>query len=470
MLLSSSLPSSSNPGSSSSSKSDGSTTWNFTYNLPIPGWLPATSTFGCDMHGAAGTRYTLYADAAFAPLGDNGIVHSGHTRAWSIAASLCGSLTAPRARIVRARKCAIEIVRVAQPEPEFGFDPECSDAKPFGDQTFVVDSHSSHPTREDGKHTRIPVEILRAIEVLATVPEAIPIDAPHLNLAVRLRAASLSPEQQRRLRLTDFEIKLTQTEHYHTSPQASYTAQFPLPEKDMQVESVPLRNPHATKSMYDIGLITLPGGNAAASEEVEGSYAASFSLLPEKHSGRHRLPRGGVCFAHAQKTSEEESEPKSPAWCKLEVAVPFAHVNVHDDEEWERMHGRVKALRPTEETPLFCVHHELEVDLTCAYDPEDPVPSKDGKRPKPAVERLVFAVPVTFARVPPPKRAQNLKDIITGAQSITSEPANLPAYSQLFHPNGDRKINHTIPLPLYTPRASDPTEPSPPYELSELKL
>lgn len=34
---------------------------------------------------------------------------------------------------------------------------------------------------------------------------------------------------------------------------------------------------------------------------------------------------------------------------------------------------------------------------------------------------------------------------------------NLPAYSQLFYSNGDRKIDYSIPLPLYTahPSATD---------------
>lgn len=29
---------------------------------------------------------------------------------------------------------------------------------------------------------------------------------------------------------------------------------------------------------------------------------------------------------------------------------------------------------------------------------------------------------------------------------------NLPAYSQLFDSNGDRKIDYSVPLPLYTPQ------------------
>lgn len=188
---------------STDGRDDGKTAvWNFVFDIPIPGWLPATSTFGSDLHGATGTRYSLYAEARFASFGE------GHARGWSIAA-LCSSISS-RDRVVHAKRSVIEVVRYTQPEVEF--DPDTG--KLFGDMTYVIDSHSDRPVRMNGDVTRIPEEILRKIEVLATVPETVATDADDLKLAVRLRASGLPLEQQRRLRLTDFEIKLTQTEHY----------------------------------------------------------------------------------------------------------------------------------------------------------------------------------------------------------------------------------------------------------------
>ncbi len=245
----------------------------------------------------------------------------------------------------------------------------------------------------------------------------------------------------------------------------------------MQTDRRPLLNPHPTKAMYDIGLIT-----SASTSSDDGAFSSSFSLLPKRHSGRHKLPKRGVSFAH-ESASEAEI-----AWCKLEVAVPFSHVQLNEDMDWERSHGRVKALRATEETPLFCVHHEIEIDLTCVYDSD-----VDGQ--KSATERLVFAVPVTFACVAP-QRAFSAQDFLaipafspmssllaspipsrsaspapSTASSSSSTPSYnefnaLPAYSQLYHTNGDRKINYSIPLPLYTPKDCDSVE-APPYEQPE---
>ena len=176
--------------------------WNFVFDIPVPGWLPATSTFGSDLHGAAGTRYSLFAEARFASFGE------GHARGWSLAA-LCNTIS-PRDRVVHARRCDIELTRFMQPEVEFDADT----GKLFGDMTYAIDSQSDRPVRTNGDPTRIPEEVLRKIEVLATVPETVATDADDLKLAVRLRAAGLPLEQQRRLRLTDFENKLTQTEHF----------------------------------------------------------------------------------------------------------------------------------------------------------------------------------------------------------------------------------------------------------------
>ncbi len=191
----------------------------------------------------------------------------------------------------------------------------------------------------------------------------------------------------------------------------------------MQTDRRPLLNPHPTKAMYDIGLIT-----SASTSSDDGAFSSSFSLLPKRHSGRHKLPKRGVSFAH-ESASEAEI-----AWCKLEVAVPFSHVQLNEDMDWERSHGRVKALRATEETPLFCVHHEIEVDLTCVYDSD-----VDGQ--KPATERLVFAVPVTFACVAP-QRAFSAQDFL----AIPAFSPCLRCWHHLSHP-GRRLLRHRLRRP-----------------------
>ncbi len=95
----------------------------------------------------------------------------------------------------------------------------------------------------------------------------------------------------------------------------------------------------------------------------------------------------------------------------------------------------LKDLRPSTVSPLYSVVHELSVSLTCTYDLEAP----GGKV---AREKLGFKVPLNFARVAPRIQAAN----------APSDALVLPVYSQLYDTNGERKIDYSTPLPLYTPK------------------
>ena len=265
-------------------------------------------------------------------------------------------------------------------------------------------------------------------------------------------------------------------------------------------------DPHPVKSMYDLGFIS-------ASEKRYKAFADHFSLLPPKQSGRYKLSEGGVDLSSSSvpssnitrsslsrrrervspsPSSEVETSPSQPSqpspqvvdpsethpnnvWCKIEVNVPFRHIERNQDTHWETSRGRVKSFRATGDCPLFSVRHELSIELTCAYG--------DGKND--AIEKLHFGVPLSFVRLPPrggvpsvysapasPAAASTSsftgsEDSTTSssASSCSSRPSSLasnpsdasvfantlPAYSQLYYPNGDRKIDYTIPLPLYTP-------------------
>ena len=78
--------------------SDKPCTWNIVFNLPVPGWLPATSAFA-----VAGTRYSLFATAFFVNMDDNS------DRMWSFS-TLC-SLFRPKTRVIHAPKCSITLRR-----------------------------------------------------------------------------------------------------------------------------------------------------------------------------------------------------------------------------------------------------------------------------------------------------------------------------------------------------------------------
>lgn len=124
----------------------------------------------------------------------------------------------------------------------------------------------------------------------------------------------------------------------------------------------------------------------------------------------------------------------------------------------------VRRLRASEMSPLFCVSHRLSVKLTCTYDLEKSE-DEDGE-PARATEVLQFSIPLRFARIqrePAPSFVTGSAQVVDGVRtqgplaaalfpkaSLPYAPT-LPAYSQLFDANGDRKIDYSVPLPAYSP-------------------
>jgi hypothetical protein len=166
-------------------------------------------------------------------------------------------------------------------------------------------------------------------------------------------------------------------------------------------------------------------------------------------SGDCQLAGDGFIFATGQDSREV------PTWYTIDANVPLAEPNTPSCK-----------LRVSGTSPLFAVHHEVHVALTCMYDfPENS---------EPVTERLYFSVPVNFVHVMPAPlsrsaspspslRTSDSSSSISSAEPVPqapmitcglSYPHSLPAYSQLFDSNGDRQIDYSIPLPVYTPHTS----------------
>jgi hypothetical protein len=142
----------------------------------------------------------------------------------------------------------------------------------------------------------------------------------------------------------------------------------------------------------------------------------------------------------------------------METTIPFAHIGYTDGEDM-RWAGEGK-LRPSGNSPLFGVEHTLHVALTCSYHVPESVET--------AVEKLHFSLPIRFVDITPVPPSLGRTPSCISLESISStapplvqdmvissipQPQTLPAYSQLFDSNGDRKIDYSIPLPVYEPRS-----------------
>ncbi|KAI0950093.1 hypothetical protein AcW1_006085 [Taiwanofungus camphoratus] len=439
--------------------SDKPCVWNVVFNLTVPGWLPATSAFGDVENEEAGTRYALYATAKFVNLDD------GRGRSWL---SACCTSFRSQTRIVRAPRCDIQLNRFMNVH---GDSPSSS----LTSLSSTVDySVYAEPQEMEGVKdaSRIPTDILSKLRAIISVPEYADMTENSLPLCLRLRTKDLPQEQCKRLRITDFSLELEQTEQYRTAPSSSYTSRFPVPPPSEQPPRKPLLRAHPLQAIYEIGF--------AAAAPPKNIYTRAFSLLPGGASGRYSLAGDGYVFA-------EDADSNHATWYSIRTYAPFVHVasNSHGAPE-----ARKYRLRESGQSPLLSVNHRLYVALTCTYD------LTDGDNPERATERLQFHIPLRFARVlldsplvsrpvtpspSPPLSARSSSSSLSSLDARTlplgcgSPLASLPyaqalpAYSQLFDLNGERKIDYSIPLPAYTPRAPC-SFPSSSSSLSSLEL
>ena len=232
---------------------------------------------------------------------------------------------------------------------------------------------------------------------------------------------------------------------HRASPE--YVRRYPIPPPSQQPPNQPLKDAHPVSSVFDAGLYIFTN--------PEVSVSRSFSLLPPGESTSHMLGDANYPFVN----DADYTDP--PTWYTIETTLPLLQCQRRDPSKgWAGSF----VVRPSASSPLMSVRHEVSVELVCIYD----VPGSE----EPAKERLTFYVPVQFARFAttfpqrgstPPLLPCNIIDTsVTPSLSplVPYTHINLPAYSQLFDHNGDRKIDYSVPLPLYT-RSAASTLPSP---------
>ncbi|KAK0503524.1 hypothetical protein EDD18DRAFT_1138184 [Armillaria luteobubalina] len=389
--------------------------WNVVFNIPVPGWLPASAQYGAE---DMGTSYTLYATAKFLDL-DN-------TSPWSLSA-LCAPFRS-REREVHAEK-TIPLRRFV--------DSPFLDPTEVPRTTFLVNSKPT-PPKNDKDRPRIPREIISKLQILASIPEYVDVDEDAVDLTLRMRAHGLEEEQCKRLQLSAFAVNVLQKEKCRYRPSAEYRTRFPLPSDSEQPPNVPLRSCHRLGYLYD-GFYSPPIND-------EASHVRTFSLLPSEENGEYQLGDHNYVFAH-------NVPGETPIWYTLQTSIPFVpDPDIKQDESSDFIGAA--SLRPSGSSPLLTFRHEVCISLIVTYD----LPDQNQQ----ATETLTFAIPLRFAHVPPPPPPSahssplilSQSMIIPSAESLPaissaySETA-LPAYSQLFYSNGDRKPD-SIPLPLYT--------------------
>ena len=239
---------------------------------------------------------------------------------------------------------------------------------------------------------------------------------------------------------------------HSSSASPSYVAHYPLPSPKEQPPNKPLRNAHPIQTLYDIGLLRPP---------LPSCFDDTHSLLP----GVDRVDIPLDASDHAHKCAEG-LQPKR--WFTIESQVPFTrsrspslsayrhHLKKVDPFELEWL--GTPRLRATSQGPFFGVRHSLRAIVALSYGA-----SADGE-PDPPKSSLAFTLPLSFVRFRNTARTHFSMPLSSpepssssGASALflttiqPSRPCELPAYSQLFCPDGDSRHDDSIPLPLYTP-------------------
>lgn len=167
--------------------------WNVVFNLPIPGWLPASNSIGTE---ATGTSYALYATAKY-----SAVEEEAPTSSWSFL-SLCAPFRC-RMRTAEAQR-SITIARfIAAPKAEI---PEPTVLN------YLVNSTATAVSKDSKGKARIPPDVLAQIQVLASVPEYVDVNDSALALTLRLRSKDLCEEECKKLQITEVDIDIIQHE------------------------------------------------------------------------------------------------------------------------------------------------------------------------------------------------------------------------------------------------------------------
>jgi hypothetical protein len=447
---------------------DDACTWNVVFSIPIPGWLPASAAFGDELDGApAGVSYALYASAKLSTIED-----AASPRSFFSFATLCSALTS-RARTVHAPRREIAVARVEE-VPALSAPASGS----LFERITYAATPLAHCAPQDRDASCIPLDVLQKLRFLAQVPDHVAIgEESAVPVTLKVAAEGMSEDTCARFQITGFTADIEQSEKYRyersalvhracaltvassSSCPSIYSTAYPVPPRAQQANRVPLRNPHPLHALYDMSV--------CVSGDAGHSSTRAFSLRAADKSGEYAL--AGSPYVFARDTDAAFADVTDDATRSFGVAFALPFVPQVEDEArlrakelsrlgWTAAHR----LRATSDGPHLSVRHSLRVSLQCVWDA---APAADGGPPQQIRERLDFVTPLSFVHVRAapvvcPPSPEHLAALISPISPVACSPLDLapsmpyadskpfgplPPYSQLFHSNGDRRIEYDLP-------------------------
>ncbi|KZV85527.1 hypothetical protein EXIGLDRAFT_775475 [Exidia glandulosa HHB12029] len=464
-------------------------TWQVVFNLALPGWIPCSTIYGSD--DLSNVSYGLHCRATYSHIEDD----HGNLALWKPwkLASLCTAALRTRNKTAHAQPTPIYINRVSTTASSFAH--------------YSIRVNALEGTLEPNA---VPAAILSNIQVLASIPTQLSTTASDVPVSLRIRSTN-DPDVTARIRINSFHIDLEQHEKYQTSRSHSYAAAFPIPRSAQQPPSRPLLDPHPLETLYSLGLMCCP-------ESADSALAyRSWSIVPADQPLLFRLHERAVdsedddddgedAAPHSGRIVQDSTSPtpqglilESDGWHKISVRMPLNSAPIastcaqtfFDDDDFAsaganyyapepkavaekglkapESHSPRRIVRPTYDSPFFKVRHDARIVVTCSYrdSPEGPEYQSEVKFSLPL--KFVCTLPAELARAESPSTLEASGPSRSGSStpvhpSTAPSPyprthplgtSALPAYSQLYHTNGDWRDELYADLPAYSKDAEE---------------
>lgn len=396
--------------------------------LTIPGWLPATFTGTDSTYNAiSSTSYSLFATATYhietlsSPVSPQ---HSSFTSTFCNLMQTCNPLSGWLSHANKkshADRVDIEIVRHLVSPPSSTTNHASNHTSIFPPTTFSISAQAK-------ESSPISNDVVSRLSIVASIPgfvstteKSIPI-----SLKARFKDNDNNEDASDKLAIERVEIDIDQSETFYAKPDDQYTSRFALPSE--QPPTHPLLHRSVSDSLEHLGFI--------ANENKPKKWVKTKSVLDPL------APSSFFLDAQDGDTPTVEGEDKpytlSADWSIIKMAASLRK-------------GK-EAIPATHISPFLRVTHTLNIALYIKY----------GNDKKDLVQ---FPLPINFVVLPPATTAAAAAATPTPVPSITTtttrsyEPLYLPAYTQLFHEDGEARVDLSRGVPpAYRDKVSEGQE------------
>ncbi|KIM33234.1 hypothetical protein M408DRAFT_326021 [Serendipita vermifera MAFF 305830] len=379
--------------------------------LTIPGWLPPSfNASDNETYLISSTSYSLFATATYRVEGDS--------QSSSPFGSILHGCLPQRSKEhnAEAERVEIELLRhlVAVPPP-----------RPTETSLFPLTTFSISAQAKDS--SPIPNDIVSKLEILCSIPNFVATSESTVPITVKARFKGPLPEgaEQSELSVESMEIDLDQHDHFRSKPDDQYTSRFALPSEQPSTHPLLHRNQWDDSSI--LGLLL--------SDSSDRQWTKTKSILsPEAPSSFHLQTTDGSTGAHALRND----------WSVIKMNAQLNTAARETISHGSQMGKTCDYITPLMQSPYHRVTHTIRVSAFVTYQGDKQ-------------DLVQFSLPVHFIVVPNPPSGDstlNTDPHVNAPQRISAsipaaqyQPLSLPAYAQLFHDDGEARIDAARGIP-----------------------